>query len=299
MNNGIVPNIKELLALRHYASNIKLFNRQKTTLSQSGNNLSTARGCGMDFDEVRRYEIGDDIRLIHWSLTARLGKTYTKIYREERERAIYLLVDQGVSMHFGTQVCFKNVLAAKIAAIFGWSALNQQEQIGGMTFDDDYAKFIKPSRNRKSLLGLFSLLTENNKIKQQEGGLNNVLKFISKQARSGSIVIIISDYSGINQDTETLLRLIKNKCEVINVLVYDKLEASLPNKGYYTFTANGMTNIGITASRNSHLLYKQIFANRTNQIKNLSDRNRIRLIKIATTDDLVNQINYGTNKQNG
>ncbi|HLX53669.1 MAG TPA: DUF58 domain-containing protein [Aquella sp.] len=301
MSKGINPDIKELLALRHYATNVEFFNKMKVSSETTGNRLSIARGRGMDFEEVRRYQSGDDIRLIHWPLTARLGKPYTKIYKEERERAVYLLVDQSQSMQFGTRVCFKSVLAAKIAAIFGWAALNHHEQIGGIVFNDDTAEFIKPKRSRQSILDLFNLITTNNqKLRQHNsnfnGGLNNALQLVYKKLQSGSIVIVISDYFNMNEETQTYLRLISGKSELINILVYDPLEASLPAiGGHYTFTDNGKSQLDISANAKTCKLYSTPFENRRALIKQPGQQ----LLQIATNDDLVQKINYGVFKKHG
>lgn len=296
MSKGINSDIKELLALRHYATNIEFFNKMKVSSAETGNRLSIARGRGMDFEEVRRYQAGDDIRLIHWPLTARLGKPYTKIYKEERERAVYLLIDQSISMQFGTRVCFKNVLAAKIAAIFGWAALNHHEQIGGIVFNDDTAEFIKPKRSRQSMLDLFNLITNKHALKQHNGGLNNALQLVYRKLQSGSIVIVISDYFSMNEETKTYLRLIGQKSELINILVYDPLEASLPKtSGHYTFTGDGKSQLDISANTKTCKLYSTYFEDRLAQIKQM----RYQLLQIATNDDLLSKINYGVFNKHG
>jgi uncharacterized protein (DUF58 family) len=296
MSKGIHSDIKELLALRHHATNIEFFNKMRVSSTQNGSRLSFARGRGMDFEEVRRYQPGDDIRLIHWPLTARLGKPYTKIYREERERAIYLLIDQSKSMQFGTRVCFKNVLAAKIAAIFGWAALNHHEQIGGIVFNDNQSEFIKPKRSRKSMLDLFNLITNSKSLKQYDGGLNNALQLIYKNLQSGSIVIVISDFFSMDTETITYLRLIGQKSELINVLAYDPLEASLPNsRGHYTFTGEAKTQLDISANTATCKLYSNLFEKRVFELKQLGQQ----LLQIATNDDLIQKINYGVFKKHG
>lgn len=296
MNNGIDTNIRELLALRHHANNINFFNKQKVNTVESGNQLALARGRGMDFEEVRRYQMGDDIRLIHWPLSARLGKPYTKIYKEERERAVYLVIDQSDSMHFGTRVCFKNVLAAKIAAIFGWAALNNQEQIGGIVFNDNAAEFIKPRRSHQSMLDVFNLITTTEALKQANGGLNNALQTIYKKLQTGSIVIVISDYLDLNEDTKTYLNLISRKSELINVLVYDPLEANLPDgSGHYTFCDGNKSRLDINSNTKNRRQYSAPFNDRLNQLKQLSQQ----LLNIATNDNLVNKINYGAFRNYG
>jgi len=296
MSNGIIPDIKELLALRHYALSIQFFNRQKVNLAVTGTQLSVARGRGMDFEEVRRYQPGDDIRLIHWPLTARLGKPFTKIYREERERAVYFLIDQSYSMQFGSRVCFKSVLAAKIAAILGWSALKHHEQVGGIVFNNCNSAFVKPARSRKALLDIFNIITHADALKQQKGGLLNALQLIIPKLQSGSIVIAISDFFTLDDEVKSCLRLITQKCELINLFVSDPLEAKLPDSGYYTFSGEGKAKLGIHANKKNARLYAAPFLNRLNQMQLFSQKNRMQFVQLATTDDLVQKINYGIMK---
>lgn len=291
--HAIMPQIEELLAMRFFAGNIQFFNQQKVNSHLIGDRVSLARGRGMDFDEVRRYQPGDDIRLIHWKLSAKLGKTYTKIYREERERAIYLVVDQSSSMQFATRVAFKNVLAAKAAAILGFAALNHQEQIGGCVFNDEGGAFVKPRRATKNLLNLFDYLAHPDKLSSTGGSLATALQKIYSLLTSGSIVIIISDFYQLNPEVETYLRLIGSKCEVINIIAYDQLEKNLPAGGRFYFTADGKLQLDIAATANNRENYAEPFKQRINQLAQISRSSNAQLIELATSDDIAATLNYG------
>lgn len=296
MTNPIKPEINELLALNYYATNLQFFARHKVHAPTSGNHLSPARGRGMDFEEVRRYQAGDDIRLIHWSLTARLGKPFTKIYREERERAVYVVVDQSASMRFGTRVCFKNVLAAKIAALFGWAALANHEQIGGIIFNDTATEFIKPRRSRRSLLDLFSLLTHPERVCHHSGGLKNALQLLLRNLQSGSVVIIISDYLGWDSEIAAYLRLVGGNSEVINLLLYDPLEVKLPDGGNYVFTKDGNLRLEISSNPKNNALYAAPFNSRQAELKTMGQKSNMQFMAISPQDDLVRTLNYGVSK---
>lgn len=296
MSNGINSEIRELLALRYYARNIEFFNNQKVSNSQSGNRLSLAKGRGMDFDEVRRYQAGDDIRLMHWALTARLGKPFTKVYREERERSVYLIIDQSSSMQFGTRVCFKSVLAAKVASLLGFAALNHQEQVGGIIFNDQASEFIKPKTGRKPLLDLFNFLAKPYLVKHNRGGLKYALQVASQNIRSGSIVIIISDYFEIDSEVERYLSIIGQKSKLINIFTYDQLETKLPDSGTYSFTDSGQSILEINANKKNNATYSAPFKQRINTITTLAKKSNMGLIKLSTNDDLVRTLNLEVTK---
>lgn len=117
----------------------------------------------MDFDEVRHYQAGDDIRLMHWALTARLGKPYTKVYHEERERSLYFVLDQTKSMHFGTRECFKSVKATNILALIGFGALEAHEKVGGIIFDDHGYNFYPAKQDKSALVKMFNFVANDEK----------------------------------------------------------------------------------------------------------------------------------------
>lgn len=290
---GIMPEISQLLAMRFFAGNIQFFNEQKVNSHLIGDRVSLARGRGMDFDEVRRYQPGDDIRLIHWKLSAKLGKVYTKIYREERERSLYLVIDQSPSMHFATKVAFKNVLAANAAALLGFAALNHNEQVGGCVFSNNGAAFIKPRRSHRTLLDVFNYLVHPEKIAPATVSLTTVLQKIYTSLPSGSIVIIISDFYQLNPDVETYLRLISRKSEIINIVTYDPLEKNLPDSGRFYFTADGKLQLDIAASQHNRANYAKSFNDRMEQLGQISRNTNSQLIELATTDDIAATLNYG------
>lgn len=295
-NSAVCPAINELIALRHHASKINFFGNNKVHSNYVGNKLSIARGRGMDFDEVRHYQAGDDVRLIHWSLTARLGTPYTKVYREERERMVYLVVDQSSSMSFGTKVAFKNVLAAKIAATLGWAALANHEQVGGIIFSDESLELIKPKRSRQQLLRMFNLFHNGELRTRQAGGLLNALQLLNQNLQTGSIVIIISDFLNLDAVTSQYLKLINRRAEIINILTYDPLEVSLPEHGFYSFTDSGKNKLSISATNKNKQKYAATFNERLDKIQQLANENRMQLVSIATNDYIVNKINHGVMK---
>lgn len=292
---GIIPQINEMLQMRYHANSIKLFdNRYKSGSNQIGNRVSHSKGRGVDFDEVRPYQNGDDIRLIHWSLTARLGKPYTKIYKEEKERTVFLLIDQSASMNFGTKVCFKNVLAANIAALIGFAALENQEQIGGIIFNENKAQLFKPERTRQSMSNMINILQNSDKMLGHYNSLNTALKQLSQKITYGSTIIIISDFQNFNEETRKYLNIINHKTQIVNILTYDPLEAMLPDdNGSFTFTATGKETLKIAATHKNKERYQNSFLSRINELEQYSHKQNMQFISIATNDNIVDKINHG------
>ncbi len=296
MNANIIPQINELLALRHFAPKLRLYSKNKVDAVTTGSRLSFARGRGMDFEEVRGYQSGDDMRLIHWPLTARLGKPFTKIYREEKERAVYLLIDQSMSMRFGTKVCFKSVLAAKIAAVIGFASLANSEQVGGIVFNEHHAEFIKAKRSTQTLMTIFSYLNKPETVTRLPGNLNASLDFLSRRLATGSIVIVISDFYHADAATINLLQQIAKKNKVINYFIYDPIEQSLPEKGFFPFTDERNQRLEIAANSRNKARYQENFNERLQKIKSFSQMQKIQFAAIATHKDIVAQINHGENR---
>ncbi|HEY6130551.1 MAG TPA: DUF58 domain-containing protein, partial [Halioglobus sp.] len=144
--HGAYVQLNELIALRFPAQQIKLGRRKRALNSLAGPIKSNFRGRGIDFEEVRSYQPGDDIRTIDWRVTARTGSAHTKLFREERERPVMVVIDQRGSMFFGSTHCFKSVLAAQLASLLAWSALHGGDRVGGLVFNDEGHQEIRPRR---------------------------------------------------------------------------------------------------------------------------------------------------------
>lgn len=296
LNTSTHPYLPDLLALRSQASNIpSLITYKRSADSNAGNQSSVYRGHGMDFEEVRAYHPGDDIRLMHWGLTARLGKAFTKIYREEKERSVYLIIDQSSSMKFGTRVAFKNVLSAKIAAFIGWCALKGHNQVGGLIFSDTGSTFVPPTSSHKALFGLFHLLTQTPSPHENIELIDAISK-LNKRIKSGSLVFVISDYKLFNEEVQFYLQLIGRRCEITNIFTYDPLEAKLPDTGSFAFTKDGSEQLLINSNKDKVQSYHNKFALKLKQLREFSQQNHMRFMPIATNDDFIHIIKSGNPK---
>ncbi len=244
--NGIELTIDELLQYQPKSSLIDL-NANKNLHGQlSGNYLARSKGRGMEFDEVRHYQTGDDIRAIDWRVTARTGKTHTKLFREEIERPVLIATDLGATMQFGSQLLFKSVQAAHLAALMAWHAKKRGDRVGGIIFNQEQHSEFKP-RSRKTgvlhyLHGLIELqqqalsqvMANNSQVSDNENSDNNQANFaqncarLRQLARPGSLVYLLSDGQLLSDEAIRHLTHISRHCELVIVKITDPLELNLP-----------------------------------------------------------------------
>jgi uncharacterized protein (DUF58 family) len=249
-SNGVELAMAELLHYQNKTALIDLSARKNVHGQMSGNYLSRTKGRGMEFDEVRHYQTGDDIRAIDWRVTARTGKTHTKLFREELERPVLIATDLSASMHFGSQLLFKSVQAAHLASLVAWHAKNRGDRLGGIVFNQNDHLELKPRSRKEGVLHYLHALTTLHQSQhkqqyqaQQEKTLpdevNNYFSDncarIRQIAKPGSLVYLITDAQKIKtvnsqqQDALRHLTQISQHCELVVCLIKDSLEQELPD----------------------------------------------------------------------
>lgn len=229
--------LQELVGLRHYVQHIELFSTPLQRSSLLGLHRSRLRGRGMNFDQVRAYQSGDDSRSIDWRVTARTGEVHTKVFHEERERPTFIIAEQSLHLFFASTGCFKSVLAAQVASIFAWASLQHNDRVGGLVFDDNSVTHTPAHRNQHSVLHFIQALANANQRLQlpitQE--LSNPLLEALQQAhrltRTGSLIILICNERHLNDESSPLLRRLATQAELILLPVSDPLEHALPSIG--------------------------------------------------------------------
>ncbi|MEP1447234.1 MAG: DUF58 domain-containing protein [Paraglaciecola sp.] len=235
-SDGVRIGIKELI---HYQGKTALLNlspRKTVQAKLAGAYLAKTKGRGMEFDEARHYQAGDDIRAIDWRVTARTGKTHTKLYREEKERPVFVLTDLSSSMQFGTQFLFKSVQAAHLSALIAWSARKRGDRIGGLVFNQFQHIECKPFTRQKAVLSLLnSMMKVQQGAQHQESTLNeepitlaNACARLRRLAHPGSLVFIISDFSQLDEIAKQHIAQLSKHCEVIAYPISDPFEHRLP-----------------------------------------------------------------------
>ncbi|MEI6067458.1 MAG: DUF58 domain-containing protein [Methylococcaceae bacterium] len=276
--------LKTLIDLAKLASGLNL-QQAKLRSRQSGGYVSRFKGRGMEFDETRLYQPGDDIRSIDWRVTARTGKTHTKVFREERERPVFISVDNRLTMHFATRGVFKSVLAAKLAGLLAWTAEYHGDRIGGQLFSEQECRELKPQNGRHAVLRFLNALVKPQNPEGKAFTLEQVLARLNQHAHPGSLVYIISDFRGINDQAETHLAKLSGHCEVVLIFIYDPLESSLPAKGRYRFTDDERDVVIDSGDQQRILNYQQRFTRRLQRLESLAKKRGLTFIQCSTTED--------------
>ena len=239
---GIRVSLAELIEMRHNVREVQLFSTPAQRSPLIGLHHSKLRGRGIDFDQVRAYQPGDDVRTIDWRVTARTQKPHTKLFHEERERPVFIIVEQSRRLFFGSQLAFKSVLAARAASLIGWSALEHNDRIGGLVFSEHEHHEIKPRRSKQSLLQFLNRLTRANQNLNADGPGNGrdsfslALRRAREVLRPGSLVAILCDERALGETAEQQLSLLARHTDLILLPLSDPLDHRLPSAGLLRFT---------------------------------------------------------------
>lgn len=237
---SVVPGTGSLVALRYLGRDMKYFPRLAPTARRSGGHHARARGRGMDFDEVRPYQPGDDARAIDWRVTAKTTKPHTKLYREERERPLILIVDLRLPMLFGS-VRSKSVAASEIAAALAWAGCARGDRVGALVFGAGGQQDIRARQGHQNVLRLINVLANTSASLlaadvTQETTLQDMIEEARRIAHPGATVAIVSDFHDFTRDCESPLFAIAQHCDLNMCRIYDELDEHLPAPGRYSVT---------------------------------------------------------------
>lgn len=289
MVDGVNADLNELIALRRYVQSRAYQPEGKA--ARAGTHLSRVRGRGMDFSEVRHYQAGDEIRHMEWRVTAKTGKPHVKIYQEERERPVVILVDFNPSMIFGTRVAFKSVIAARLASLLAWTVVKQGDRVGGLVFSAAKHNEFTP-RGRESgvlpLLASLSHYTNQRAVKEDVPPrlLSDALIRLHRVVRPGSILVLISDFYTFDSECEKHLTRLRGHNDILVYHICDALELAAPKPQHYPIT-NGQQELMLdTTSSTITLAYEQYCQQRIRQLQNNFKRLQIQYVQTTATDNL-------------
>ena len=226
--------LAHLRRLEGRARGLSFLPRQPARSVLNGRHASRIRGRGLNFEELRGYLPGDDIRSIDWKVTARTGEPHVRVFTEERDRPALIVLDQRMSMFFGSRLNMKSVTAAEAAALAAFRVLAQGDRVGGVVFGDEVVAEIRPGRGRRSIDGLLMAVADAQGLLHAEApvvepmALNRPLEAVARIARRGHLVIVISDFDGVDARTEVVLAGLARRNDVILGLVTDPVAREVP-----------------------------------------------------------------------
>lgn len=297
--NSVWIGIDELIQLGLKARGIRLESRRQVAYAQAGGQLSRVRGRGIDYQESRAYQPGDDIRHMDWRVTARTSRPHTKLYREERERPVIVMVDLNPSMFFGTQGAFKSVAAARVAALIGWAAVHQGDRVGGFLFGCHGHEELAATGGRRGILRLIRALsawtspTEGFPYDGRAQGLGAALQRLRRVARPGSLVYILSDFYALDQDSERHLSRLRQHNDVVACQIADSVELKAPPPGRYAITDGLQTRVLDTRSTLARDRYDLYCASRQQRVQNLMHKYSVPVLILASHDDIPERLRKG------
>ncbi len=232
---GAYVELESLMALQYQAGGFSLQHSQPVHSLLFGRRASRVRGRGLDFEELRGYVAGDDVRSIDWRVTARARKPYVRVYSEERDRPTMLVVDQRMNMFFGSRLSMKSVAAAEVAALAAWRSLRQGDRIGAFVFNDNSVEQVVAKRSRITVTRVLQQISQFNRMLRADspaqpnaGQLNHVLESVARVCRHDALIVIASDFDGADEQTRELLLHLSRANDVVCCLIYDPLAIHLP-----------------------------------------------------------------------
>ncbi len=293
---------QSLIKLRTQANQLPL-DSGKIHAKQGGAYLSSFKGRGMEFDESRIYQAGDDIRNMDWRVTARTGTAHTKVFREERERPILLCLDLNSSMMFATRNKFKSVIATEIAVLIAWNSAKNNDRVGGLIFSADEHVEIKPRRGKTAVLDFIRHCTKHHSWtvdsktaaskKNKKRDMTPAIMRLQRVTHPGSLIFMLSDFREMDEKAFSHLANISRHNDVVLIKITDPIETELPVSGIYRLT-DGIKELQLqTSSKKIKQRYKQQHEIKSQAFEKFCRQNRIHLITISTSDNAIETLQNG------
>jgi len=295
--DGVYVQLDELAKLQHKASGFSFLPKQPIHSVLSGRHTSKLRGRGLNFEELRNYVPGDDTRHIDWKVTARTRTPYVRVYTEEKDRTVWLLVDQRVSMFFGSAKRMKSVVAAEVAALSAWRVLSVGDRVGALVFNDSDISVIPPHRSRERVMQILKQVVDKNHALNADPGLkpdpdklNEALKQVSLMARHDCLVCLITDGDGLNTESRKHITRLAEHNDVLTAFIYDPLEKDMPAAGRLRFADGEGQLEADTSNKKLRRSFQNEFEQRLEWMQSASRRFSIPLLPLHTASPVSEQI---------
>lgn len=289
--------LAQLMALEPHARGLSFLARQPRRSLLAGNHASKVRGRGLDFDELRRYQPGDDLRHLDWRASLRTNKPVVRTFCEERDRPALILVDQRMSMFFGSRRSFKSVLAAELAALAAWTVLRAGDRVGGLVFNDRRIDSVAPLRSRARVQALCARIAEQNQALHAElddidssGQLDRVLQRTVALGGHGQLICLISDFAGAGPHTLALLRQLAERNDVVALQVFDPLAQNLPASGKLLVTQGQLQVVLAVGRKPVRQPLSDFLLGRLHEVADLLRRSQVPLMLFSSAEPALDQL---------
>ena len=294
-DDRVAVSLAHLRGLEFKARSFSFLPRQPVRSILSGRHSSRLRGRGLNFEELRHYRPGDDIRTMDWKVTNRTGKPHVRVYTEERERRVYLLVDQRISMFFGSQRAMKSSVAAEIAALAAWRVLGVGDRVGALIFDDQHSYHFTPRRSREAVINILKRLETANAAltagcQANAGQLNIAFDALLRRIAHNALVIYIGDGFGWNEQSDEMVKHLSLHNDLIAVNVFDPAELELPALDELV-VSDGENQIVVSGTRQQlQARFEESYLNHVQHMRETLQRFGLPLIEIDTVSDPLHQL---------
>lgn len=294
--NGVYVTLNELLKFGYVAKGFSFLPSQPVHSILSGRHGSKVRGRGMDFSEMKQYVQGDDTRSMDWKATRRTGKPYIRVFNEERDRNVWLVVSQRNSMFFGTKMMMKSVAAAHLTALSAFRVLDSGDRVGAVIYNDESLKFFKPQRSKQGAVHILSeVVKQNQKLhstntSNNNDQLNEALKIVSAAAKHDDLIILIGDGRAMDEESTRYVTTLNTHNDVLAALVYDPMEKAL-HPSSSLFLSDGNVSVDVDSSSQA---FQKRFSKRQEEraegLMHLSKKHTIPLFSISTDRPVLDQV---------
>lgn len=288
--------LQGLLDIRYQLKGLTLFSANNRRSPLVGSHHSKLRGRGIDFDQVRLYLPGDDIRSIDWRVTARSQQAHTKIFHEEKERPIFILLEQTKSLFLGTQHSLKSIVSAQLASLLGWAALESNDRVGGLVFNEQHQRLVRPRLSKRSLLQFLNYTVQLNtdlttdKENSPNNSLLNALKQAKEALRPGSLLFLIVDERNLDEACQQVIKYLSIHLDIVLLPVYDLIDHELPKAGLLRFAQGDREIIIDTHNRRLRTAYETQAKERQLIWQSLAKKITAKLLPINTEQSAIEQI---------
>lgn len=295
-SSGVYANLDDLIRIQFKARDFSFLPQQPVASVLSGRYASRLRGRGLNFEELRRYLPGDDIRTMDWKVTARTRSPHVRVFTEEKDRSVLLIVDQRINMFFGTRNKLKSVTAAELAALGAWRAVHVGDRVGAVVLNDSDLVEVRPQRSQKAVMSILGAVLNMNhalsaecEVEPSAGMLNRALETALQLIAHDTLVVVISDFFGADEETERLTSRMSEHNDVLALLVHDPIRLQPPARALTVSDGSLQMEIDFADKRVREQIVDD-YGNEQDRITHFLRKLAAPLLMISNEGDVVDQV---------